>query len=75
MLIFCSFFLLLLVFGHSVQLMGPLRLNTDAVTVLSMALSNAEGHGFLEDGAPTVISNGYPWLLSHLLTLGPRLFS
>jgi hypothetical protein len=65
-----AIFLALLAFAHSVQLVGPLRLNTDAVTTLSMALSNAEGHGFLEDGAPTVISPGYPWLLSILLQLG-----
>jgi hypothetical protein len=35
-----------------------------------MALSNAEGQGFLEDGAPTVISPGYSWLLSTLLKVG-----
>ena len=63
-------FLLVLAFGHSIQLVGPLRLNRDAITVLSMALSGAEGNGFLEDGAPAVISSGYPWLLSNLLRVG-----
>lgn len=52
------------------QIFTPLRVNTDAVTLLSMADSAAHGGGFLEDGGRTVFPPGYPALLAVLLRLG-----
>jgi hypothetical protein len=63
-------FLLVLLIAHCVQLFGPLRLINDAIGILSMASSHAEGGGFLDDGARTVIPPAYPWLLSILLNAG-----
>jgi len=64
----CLFSLLIaLCLAHVLQLFGPLRLNTDAIVLLSMALSNFQGHGLLDEGAQTVFPPGYPWLVSVLL--------
>jgi hypothetical protein len=62
--------LAILAFAFLLQIFTPLRLNTDAVTLLSMADSAAHGGAFLEDGGRTVFPTGYPALLSVLLRLG-----
>lgn len=59
--------LLLLAIGFSVQVFTPLRLNTDAIVLLSMADSAAQGKGFLADGQKTLFPPGYPALLTLLL--------
>ena len=55
---------------HSVQLFSPLRLNTDACRLLNMAVSAAEGSGFLVHGQPDVLPNGYPAAILLLMKLG-----
>lgn len=45
------------------QMVGPLRLNPDAVVYLSMAASAAEGRGFLHQGSQTHFPVGYPVIL------------
>jgi hypothetical protein len=49
---------------YVVQLASPLRLNTDAMTYLSLAASAADGHGFV-DGPKTVrFPPGYPAIIA-----------
>ena len=62
--------LTILAIGFLLQIFTPLRLNTDAVTLLSMAESAAHGDGFLDDGAKSVFPPGYPAMLAVLLKLG-----
>ncbi len=62
--------LLLLLMCLALQVFSPLRLNTDAVVLLSMAESAADGDGFLYDGQRTHYSAGYPALLALLLKTG-----
>jgi hypothetical protein len=52
------------------KIFTPLRLTTDAVTLLSMAESAAHGGGFLDDGEKSVFPPGYPAMLAFLLRLG-----
>jgi hypothetical protein len=62
--------LLVLAFCFVLQVVSPLRLNTDAIVLLSMGESGAHGGGFLDDGRKTVFPPGYPALLALLLSLG-----
>jgi hypothetical protein len=62
--------LVLLVAGYLLQLATPLRLNTDAYRLLSMAVSAAEGRGFLVDGRPDQYPLGYPLMVLGLLKAG-----
>ena len=62
--------LLLLAIGFLLQLNSPLRLNTDAVVLLSMGDSAAHNGGFLNHGQATVFPPGYPALLAFLLKAG-----
>jgi len=62
--------LTILAIGFLLQIFTPLRLNTDAVTLLSMADSAAHGGGFLDDGEKSVFPPGYPAMLAVLLRLG-----
>ena len=62
--------LLLLGICYLLQVFSPLRLNTDAIAILSMGESAAHGGGFLDSGQKTVFPPGYPALLAVLLTLG-----
>jgi hypothetical protein len=62
--------LALLVAGYLLQLATPLRINTDAYRLLSMAVSAAEGHGFLVDGHPDQYPPGYPLMVLGLLKAG-----
>ena len=52
------------------QLFTPLRLNDDAVTLLSEAESVAHNEGFSLHGQPTLYPPGYPALLASLLIMG-----
>jgi hypothetical protein len=62
--------LTILAIGFWLQIFTPLRLNTDAVALLSMAESAAHGGGFLDDGQISVFPPGYPAMLAVLLRLG-----
>jgi len=62
--------LLLLAICFVLQAFSPLRLNTDAIVLLSMGDSAAHGGGFLDSGQKTVFPLGYPALLAILLRLG-----
>jgi hypothetical protein len=62
--------LLLLTLCYVLQVFTPLRLNNDAIALLSMGESAARGGGFLDDGQKTVFPSGYPALLAVLLKAG-----
>src|SRR5262245_45619549 len=62
--------LTILAIGFLLQTFTPLRINTDAVTLMSMAESAAHGRGFLDDGERSVFPPGYPAILAVLLKLG-----
>ncbi len=55
---------------HLTQLFSPLRLNTDAVKLLSMAVSAFEGHGFLLNGKVPQLPSGYPFVVVCLMKVG-----
>lgn len=59
--------LLLLTVCYVLQVFTPLRLNNDAIVLLSMGKSAAQGGGFLNDGQKTLFPPGYPALLAVLL--------
>jgi hypothetical protein len=61
---------LLLVICFGLQVFSPLRLNNDAIVLLSMADSAAHGQGFLDGGQKTVFPPGYPALLAILMSVG-----
>src|ERR1035437_1275896 len=62
--------LLLLAICFLLQVFSPLRLNTDAIILLSMGESAAHGGGFLDSGQKTVHPPGYPALLAALMRVG-----
>jgi hypothetical protein len=62
--------LVFLVVGYLLQLATPLRINTDSYRMLSMAVSRAEGQGFLVDGHPDQFPIGYPSMVLGLIKLG-----
>src|SRR5258708_9538427 len=62
--------LLLLTTCFVLQVFTPLRLNNDAIVLLSMGESAAHGGGFLDSGQKTVFPPGYPALLAGLLRVG-----
>ncbi len=53
-----------------VQIASPLRLNTDATTLLSMAQSAHEGRGFTEEGRKTLLPIAYPLVVWGLSSAG-----
>ena len=53
-----------------VQLWTPLRLNGDAIELLSIASSAADGHGFLDHGQKTHYPPGYPAMVVCLDRVG-----
>ena len=55
---------------YAAQIVTPLRLNTDAVRLLSMAVSASEGRGFLVEGEADPLPVGYPALLAGMIYLG-----
>ena len=55
---------------YSAQVFTPLRLNNDAVILLSEADSAAHNGGFLFHGRSTLYPPGYPALLASLLRMG-----
>jgi hypothetical protein len=62
--------LLLLAMCFGLQVFSPLRLNTDAIVLLSMAESAVHGDGFLDTGQKTVFPPGYPAALTVLVRAG-----
>ena len=61
--------LLLLAICFALQIFSPLRLNTDAIVLLSMGDSAAHNGDFLDSGQKTVFPPGYPALLAILVKL------
>ena len=55
---------------YCLQIFSPLRINTDAYRLLSMAVSASEGQGYLVDGQPDQFPNGYPFVVKTLLLAG-----
>jgi hypothetical protein len=66
---FSQSLLILLAFCFGLQVFSPLRLNTNAIVLLSMADSAAHGGGFFDNGQ-TVFPPGYPALLAVLMRAG-----
>jgi hypothetical protein len=58
--------LVLLAATYLLQMLSPLRLNTDAIAFLTMGESAASGHGFLFRGQSTHFPLGYPIMLAGL---------
>src|SRR4249920_1482505 len=56
-------------FLYVMNAFGNLRLNGDAVTLLSSAISSAQGSGRVFHGHPTVYPPGYPFIVEVLLRL------
>ncbi len=54
---------------YLLQMVSPLRLNSDASMLLSMAVSAFEGQGYLFQGQPTQFPPGYPFFIQTLLQL------
>jgi hypothetical protein len=55
---------------YLLQLVSPLRLNTDATSFLTLAASFLDGQGFVIDGRPTHFPVGYPLMLVALARTG-----
>lgn len=64
--------ILLILIGifYCFQLVSPLRINTDAYRLLSMAVSASEDKGYLVDGCTDQFPIGYPFLVRMLLMAG-----
>ena len=58
--------LVLLAATYLLQMLSPLRLNTDAIVFLTLGESAASGHGFLFRGHSTHFPSGYPIMLAGL---------
>ncbi len=54
----------LLALWHLIQGWGPLRLSADAVHLLQVAGSAADGAGYMYQGTPTYYPHGYPALIA-----------
>jgi hypothetical protein len=52
------------------QVFSPIRLNADAIVLLSVSESAAQGLGFLDQGVKTVFPPGYPAVVAALIRLG-----
>jgi hypothetical protein len=65
-----ALFILLLASLYGLNVFGNLRLNTDAVTILSSALSDSRGSGRIFHGEPTVYPPGYPFIVELQLMAG-----
>ena len=62
--------LLLVGIAYCLQVVSPLRINTDSYRLLSMAVSAKEGHGYLVEGRPDQFPNGYPFVVKVCLQAG-----
>ena len=60
----------LLAFAYLAQIPSHLRLNTDAIVLLGIGASAADGHGFLYLGQATHFPPGYPAIVAGLDYLG-----
>jgi hypothetical protein len=63
-------YLFLLSGGYLLQLLTPLRINTDSYRLLSMAVSAYHGYDYLVDGNPDQFPLGYPFIVKVLLESG-----
>ena len=61
--------LIMVALAYCLQVASPLRINTDAYRLLSMAVSASEGNGYLVDGHPDQFPNGYPFLVRAMLSV------
>ena len=57
----------MLAFGYLLQIFSPLRLNGDSATLLAMAVSAEQDHGYLVNGHSTQFPFGYPLVVKTLL--------
>ena len=57
---------MLLTATYLLQMLSPLRLNTDAIVFLTLGESAASSHGFLFRGHSTHFPSGYPMMLAGL---------
>ncbi len=64
--VFCAF----LVVAYGIQIASPLRLNFDAGRLLTMAVSQHHGHGYLVEGKVDQFPVGYPFVVRALLKTG-----
>jgi hypothetical protein len=55
---------------YGLNVFSQLRLNTDSVVLLSMALSAAAGQGYVIDAHSAIFPPGYPWMVSVLYAQG-----
>lgn len=55
---------------YCLQMLSPLRLNTDSTRLLSMAASAHAGEGYLVDGNIDQFPNGYPAVVRVMLRAG-----
>jgi hypothetical protein len=55
---------------YGLNVFSQLRLNTDSVALLSMALSAAAGQGYVIDAHSAIFPPGYPWMVSVLYAQG-----
>jgi hypothetical protein len=62
--------LIIVALAYCLQVVSPLRINTDAYRLLSMAVSASQGGGYLVDGQPDQFPNGYPFLVKIMLLAG-----
>lgn len=65
-----SVLLIVVTLAYCVQVASPLRINTDAYRLLSMAASASESQGYLVDGQPDQFPIGYPFLVKVMLSAG-----
>lgn len=63
-------FLVLSSAAYLVHTVGPLRLNVDSLTYLSVAASAIDGEGFVDRGEPSQFPPGYPVLIVAFYRLG-----
>jgi len=56
----------LIAVAYLLQLASPLRLNADAIVLLSLGASIADGEGQVFHGSPTHFPPGYPYLIATL---------
>jgi hypothetical protein len=66
--LFCGLLGLAVIYGLNV--FSQLRLNTDSLVLLSMALSAAAGQGYVIDAHSAIFPPGYPWMVSVLYAQG-----
>jgi hypothetical protein len=67
-ILLCGLLWLVVIYG--LNLFSQLRLNTDSIVLLSMALSAAAGQGYVIDAHSAIFPPGFPWMVSVLYAHG-----